>query len=158
VLTLLRRVCADVPPNWINWLSAVCSIAGFTITCWVLSEARTIRKSFILRGRLPGLLKALENSGKKLSNSLGTWPQEQNDSLIEFQRARSVLISIEAKLMRPDRVQCNDLAKKLGPRRSWFGKARVLRDLSSAEVWTLYTEILGVTEWLRQHERDLRWK
>jgi hypothetical protein len=147
-----------VIPDWVNWLAAISSIAGLGISCWVLYEARSIRNSFVLRGRLPDLLRALQASGRNLSTSLGNWPQVQNDALAELERIRSMFMTIEGKLSRIDRARCASVLRKMQPHRPWLGRRKVLRDLTSNEVWDLYTEILGVTEWLRQHEKDLRWK
>ena len=84
--------------QWVTDLASLSSIVGVIITILVLNEAKKIRESFLLKARLPEIIKDFENISLNLIESTKDWENSKANRLKELGRCKSILADIKIKL------------------------------------------------------------
>lgn len=148
--------------QWIIDISTISSILGLLISVFLLVEARKIRQSFLRRARLPEVLKELNTSIKKISDSLkssaksNSWEVEKNTINEQYGIVRGLLENISSKLPEDERSHVNVFINQLLVSKFYFWKDSLI--IKDEELgWKLYTDLSRVATRLEQLRKDSRW-
>lgn len=93
-------------PEWlsdINTFGSAASIIGLIVTIFLFIEARSIRKSFLRRARLPELNKDLAKAASEISVHIKAWESNKEPALEKFSHAKALLENIRKKLPEDER-------------------------------------------------------
>lgn len=145
-------------PEWLsdmNTFGAVASIIGLIVTIFLFIEARSIRKSFLRRARLPELNKDLAKAASEISVHIKTWESDNEPALEKFLHAKALLKNIKKKLPDDERKMVEKYLSRLQPK--WFFKKREISDLNREEAFQLYSELNGLVTSLRELAKDNTW-
>ena len=137
-------------------LGSLASILGLLLTIFILLEARKIRKSFILRARLPQLIRDLTTSTSQLSEHLKILEEDKQPALKSLAEVKALLDNISSKLPAEEKKKVESYLLRLRPRSFYFFRSTVT-DLDEDSAWVLYTELSGLVMALKQLEKDSRW-
>jgi len=143
-------------PQWMTDISAVSSIVGLIVTVFLFFEARTIRKSFLRRARLPAITKDLLKATSDISSNLKSWPNGKQPALEVFAQVKGLLENIKPKLPNEEQKHINGFLKKLQPRKYMILKSS-LSELTEDKAWDLYTDLNTVVTRLQQLDQDSKW-
>ena len=145
-------------PEWlqnINTFGSAASIIGLIVTIFLFVEARSIRKSFLRRARLPELNKDLAKAASKISVHIKTWESDNEATLEEFSHAKALLENIKKKLPDEERKMVERYLNRLQPKGLF--KKREISDLNREEAFQLYSELTGLVTSLRELAKDNTW-
>lgn len=146
-------------PEWlsdINTFGSVASIIGLIVAIFLFIEARSIRKSFLRRARLPELNKDLAKAASEISVHIKIWESNKEPALEKFSHAKALLENIRKKLPEDERRMVEKYLTQLQPKRLWF-KKREISDLDRDEAFQLYSELNGLVTSLRELAKDNTW-
>ena len=136
----------------------IASVAGLVISVIVWLQVRSIKRSFVLRARLPELLVALRAISADLLKVLKNSDMQPGDPRAELARLNALLTHLMDKVERPQREMAKrilDVSREGGSRRlvtvSW--KEQQQRD----EVWQVYFGVEESIESLTQVNKDSKW-
>jgi hypothetical protein len=101
-------------PAWLSFAASVASVAGFFISLAVLAQTREIKRTFVLRARLPELSADLKAISSELVKSLENTVADSQGSDTPILRLRSVLISLMPKVGGSQLKMTRDLLKMCG--------------------------------------------
>jgi len=100
-------------PQWMTDISTISSIVGLIVTVFLFFEARTIRKSFLRRARLPAITKDLLKATSDISSNLKSWPNGKQPALEVFAQVKGLLENIKPKLPNEEQKHINGFLKKI---------------------------------------------
>lgn len=140
----------------INTFGSVASIIGLIVTIFLFIEARSIRKSFLRRARLPELNKDLAKAASEISVHIKAWEINKEPALEKFSHAKALLENIKKKLPEDERRMVEEYLIRLQPNRLFF-KKREISDLNRDEAFQLYSELTGLVTSLRELAKDNTW-
>lgn len=143
-------------PQWMIDISTVSSIIGLIVTIFLFFEARTIRKSFLRRARLPAITKDLSKATSDISSSLKSWSTDKKPTLEMFATVRGLLENIKAKLPNEEQKNINGFLRKLQPRKYMVLKSS-LSEITEDKAWNLYADLNTVVTRLQQLVKDSKW-
>ena len=146
-------------PEWlqnINTFGSAASIIGLIVTIFLFVEARSIRKSFLRRARLPELNKDLAKAASEISVHIKTWEGDNEPALEKFLHAKALLENIKKKLPDDERKMVERYLNRLQPKGLLF-KKREISDLNREEAFQLYSELNGLVTSLRELAKDNTW-
>ncbi|OQW75286.1 MAG: hypothetical protein BVN35_09325 [Proteobacteria bacterium ST_bin11] len=143
-------------PQWIIDISSISSIIGLIITIFLFFEARTIRRSFLRRARLPTITKELEKATSEISNKLKTWSTNERPALEMFAKVKALLENIKTKLPIEEQKKINEFLRKLQPRKYMVFKSSI-SEITEDKGWSLYTDLNTVVTSLQQLVKDSQW-
>lgn len=146
-------------PEWLSDMNAfgsVASIIGLIVTIFLFIEARSIRKSFLRRARLPELNKDLAKAASEISVHIKTWENEKEPALEKFLHAKALLENIRKKLPDDERKMVEKYLSRLRPERLLF-KRKEISNLNRDEAFQLYSELNGLVTSLRELAKDNKW-
>ncbi|MEI8573038.1 hypothetical protein U737_05150 [Methylomonas sp. LW13] len=143
-------------PQWIIDISSISSIIGLIITIFLFFEARTIRRSFLRRARLPTITKELEKATSEISNRLKTWSTNERPALEMFAKVKALLENIKTKLPIEEQKKINEFLRKLQPRKYMVFKSSI-SEITEDKGWSLYTDLNTVVTSLQQLVKDSQW-
>lgn len=146
-------------PEWlsdINNLGSAASIIGLIVTIFIFIEARSIRKSFLRKARLPELNKDLAKAASEISVHIKTWESNKEPALEKFSHAKALLENIRKKLPENERRIVERYLTRFRPKRFLF-KKREISDLNRDEAFQLYSELNGLVTSLRELAKDNAW-
>ncbi|WP_288366552.1 hypothetical protein [uncultured Acinetobacter sp.] len=143
-------------PQEIIDLGTIFGIIGFFVTIWLLFEARKIRQSFLIKARLPEVIKELKNSSSLLSTHLKNWGQEEKKAIHQLHISKALIESLMPKL--PDFAQkkCKIFVKSITPFAlftCFFKSSKIDED----QAWNLYSLLSEVVTMLQQLQKDSKW-
>ena len=144
-------------PQWIHDTAIVCSIIGVFITIYILIVTKELRKSFLLRARVPELLNELEVNINDLSENLKTWNSSNKSALKALSVIEGLLKNLHRKLPYQEKRIVRDLVKKFRPRENLLRRFGISQ-LSQDDGWKIYIELNTVYTQLVQLAKDSRWK
>lgn len=146
-------------PEWlsnINTIASVASIIGLVVTIFLFIEARSIKKSFLRRARLPELNKDLAKATSEISAHIKSWESNKEPALEKFSHAKALLENIKNKLPEEERKMVEKYLIKLQPKRLLV-KKREISELNREEAFKLYSELNGLVTSLRELAKDNAW-
>lgn len=146
-------------PEWlqnINTYGSMASIVGLIVTIFLFIEARSIRKSFLRRARLPELNKDLAKAASKISVHIKTWESNNEPVLEEFLHAKALLENIKKKLPDDERKMVERYLKRLQAK-GFLSRKREISDLNREEAFQLYSELNGLVTSLCELAKDNTW-
>lgn len=141
----------------LSTVADVLSIIGFIVGLFVFYNVRAIRRSFILKARIPEAAQELKRLTSDLSKQMGQWPQQSTQVHATLERLSAILSNLLPKLAGDERKRVSKLLRSL--RRPWWqflGSHRAVR-FQKDEIWELYGMAEGVIELLKQSHKDSRW-
>jgi hypothetical protein len=141
-----------IVPDWLSLSADIGSLAGLLITIAVWFQTKAIRRSFVLKARLPELSRSL----RLISSSLLENIDESSEAIA---RLDGLLISLTPTVDPPLRriaiglrKQCRGVSNQRYP---WeLGKKS---PLSKEEAWAVYTGALRLLEAMNQMVKDSKW-
>ena len=119
-------------------------------------EARSIRKSFLRKARLPELNKDLAKATSEISTHIKTWESNKEPALEKFSHAKALLENIKKKLPQDERRKVERYLNLLQPKRSLL-KKREISGLDRDEAFKLYSELNGLVTSLLELAKDNTW-
>jgi len=147
-------------PEWlsdINIIGSAASIIGLIITIFLFMEARSIKKSFLCRARLPELNKKLAKAKSEISIDIKKWESNKDPVLEKFSHVKGLLENLKKKLPKDEHRMVKKYLNLLQPKRS-FLKKRKISDLNKHEAFELYNELVTLVTSLREAVKDNAWK
>jgi hypothetical protein len=141
-------------PQWAQDLNTGLGIVGFLITCYVMYEVASIRKSFRSRARLPEIVKNLQTAGSSLNGILADWPMRKDDARVPIKNATHLLGAAMFLVKGDAKGSVRRLRKKLNT---------LARDFSDvkyddpAQAWDIYSDIQASITLLSQTVSDQKW-
>lgn len=143
-------------PQWVIDVSSVSSIVGLIITIFLFSEARTIRKAFLRRARLPTITKEVAKATSDISSRLKDWSKNRQPTLEMFAKVKGLLENIKPKLPTEEQKKINEFLRKLQPRKYMVFKSSI-SEITEDKAWNLYTDLNAVVTSLQQLVKDSQW-
>lgn len=146
-------------PEWlsnINTIGSAASIIGLVVTIFLFIEARSIKKSFLRRARLPELNKDLAKVTSEISVHIKSWESNKEPALEKFSHAKALLENIKKKLPEDERRMVEKYLIQLQPKRLLV-KKREISELNREEAFKLYSELNGLVASLRELAKDNAW-
>lgn len=146
-------------PEWIsdtNTIGSAASIIGLIVTIFLFIEARSIRKSFLRRARLPELNKDLAKATSEISVHIKSWESNKEPALERFSHAKALLENIKKKLPEDERRMVEEYLNQLQPK-GLLSKKREISDLNRDEAFKLYSGLHGLVTSLRELAKDNAW-
>lgn len=125
----------------------IASILGATISAYVLYDLRKLHLLFLLRARLPELIKSLAKQTSYLSIDMSSFRANKRDFLTNLGRCESIIKSIHKKVRGNERTFTRKLLKSLHAK----------KDYSIDEAWEIYNELQALIVALKQYEKDIKW-
>jgi hypothetical protein len=149
---------AMVVPEWVGLAADVASIAGLTITILVWRQVRSIKRSFVLRARIPEILIALKSINANLLNGFGAPGEPSRDPRADLARLHAVLVNLLQKVERPQRALVKALQDEIreGNRLTALNLP-LLQGISRDAIWQVYFGVEGLLESLKQVTKDNKW-
>jgi hypothetical protein len=146
-------------PVWLSFAGSVASLVGLFISIAVLGQTKEIRRSFVLRARLPELSTDLKAISSELVKSLENAAADAQGSDAPILRLRSLLINLIPKVDGSQRKMARDLLKKCGGihDRLFFWQSETRTILSNEKLWEVYGATQGLLEALNQARKDSKW-
>lgn len=142
-------------PQWVNGLSAVCSIFGLGVSVWVLIDVKNIKQNFKRKARLPELLNDLREVERSLSKNLTEWEADPNAASAAYSDLAKVVALL--KNIQPKLTKQNIELKKLIEELNAYTDNASLQTLSKEKVWAISLRFGTVFESLRQLNKDDQW-
>ncbi len=146
-------------PVWLtnlNDIGSISSILGVIVTVFLFIEARSIRNTFLVKARLPELIKELTKEKSLLSKNIKTWKQNKNPAIENLLKIKALLDNSQSKLQRPERKKVKRYLSLFEPKRLQLFKIPLER-FTDEQVWELFNELGGLITSLQQLPKDLRW-
>lgn len=134
--------------QWVIDLSSLFSILGFVVTCFLLYEAREIKKSFMRKARIPEIVSDLERVFGDLLGNLQEFSGKKREIHENIVKATGLLESITPKL---DKNDVEKISKFVADT-----KLSLDRELSEDLSWSIYSQLSGVITYLQQLAKDTR--
>lgn len=140
----------------INTIASVASIIGLLITIFLFVEAREIKKTFIIRARIPETNKELAKAASEISVFLKTWDTDKESAIEKFFHVKALLENVKKKLPIDERSKVEGYIKMLQDKRSLFRKNDI-SNLNRDEAFKLYSNLKGLITTLRELAKDNTW-
>jgi hypothetical protein len=143
-------------------ISGWCSILGFVLSFLVLLTVRNIRTHYWSKGRIPEIIKELDNKSKKLNGYLEDDEKNKYNILTVLKEVEFSLKSLKQIDNKDIVEQINKMLKRLknlkkdGP--IWSHLVNTTKWSFKEEIWEFYTDMLGILQGLKEHERDSNWR
>jgi hypothetical protein len=146
-------------PVWLSFAGNVASLVGLLISIAVLGQTKEIKRSFVLRARLPELSTDLKAISSELLKSLENAVADAQGSDAPILRLKSLLINLMPKVDGSQRKMARDLLKKCGGirYRLLFWQSEKRTTLSNDKLWEIYGDTQGILEALVQARKDSKW-
>ncbi|WP_414155747.1 hypothetical protein [Pseudomonas sp. BNK-43-a] len=143
--------------QWVIDLSVLCSIGGLVWTAVVWWETRKIRKEFLIRIRLPDLVKELRVEVKSLLAAVTEWQSGGDHSKTSSAIAslKGILLSLRLKISSEDLKQVEVVIALIEGREIFHSDPE--SDPSKQHAWKLSNEANTLVSLLGQREKDIRW-
>lgn len=145
----------SVIPQWIQDVNTGLSLLGFAITLYVLFEVKFIKDTFLLRVRLPELIRDLTKAGSTLNGHLGEWPAQRNEALCQIKVAASLLKSASIMVPKTEKNELLQTQMKLTGAAQSFVSGE---DISTDLIWDLYSDIQSSIASMNQIAKNNRWE
>ncbi len=145
-------------PQWVVDFSVLCSIAGLIWTAVVWLETRKIRHEFLVRIRLPDMIKELRDETKTLLASIADWEKSGDSTKAHssFATLKGILLSLRPKVSKDDLKQVELLIEMIDGRLPRF-RSDPSSELSKANAWEVSNQANTLVSLLSQREKDIRW-
>lgn len=156
---LLESNITSIFPQWVEDINTGLSLIGFFITFYVMYEVRIIRNRFLIKARLPELIKKLKMSGSELNKYLGdthNWDSNKNKVLGEVKISCVLLKSSSKIIPSPEKRQIVDTYKKLN--KICTGGFSNATNLELQKGWDIYSDIQSIIVILEQLSLNLKWE
>lgn len=137
----------------LDFISKISSVIGLLVTGFLYYEARSIRRSFLTRARLPEIMKELVAAVSTLSKNVKDWKSDKQPTLLVLQEVKALLENISPKVSKPERVKVDAYLLKLSPSNSSVQIERFEAD----QIFKLYNELVGLVSTLKQVNKDSSW-
>jgi len=134
--------------NYVSNVGNISSIVGTVISIYLLSTVKKIKNHFLLRARVPEILKVLKKNANDLSDQLRQFENSQKNIEVIFGKIESILKNLVPKITGSTQKSAKFLVKKIQK-----NKGTISEDLA----WELYTELHAVIEELKQYHEDMKW-
>ncbi|MBU3009269.1 hypothetical protein [Cobetia amphilecti] len=138
----------------VSIIGTLLSAVSLYLTYVVRRDTNFIRKSFLLRARLPETIRELTSIDKKILNSLSEWDENKNHIRADFVRSKRLAKSLLTKLNGNDQC-CNDIEKYL--REINEGRLDSMLKVKDS-AWLAYYELSGLIVTLNQAHKDSTWE
>jgi len=137
--------------EWLSLVGNLASIAGLIVSLLVLWGVRRIRLHFLLRARIPEIMKDLEDRADRFSKLLKEFESQRNQCKNEMSICQPVLHNLRDKLPRQSRTEVDSLLSTIKRVR---GHGIVV---SKDTAWEFYTDLQALIESVKQFEQDTKW-
>lgn len=146
-------------PQWVTDISVLCSIAGLIWTAVVWRETRRIRAEFLVKIRLPDVLKGLKLEVQQLLASLDDWqntgsPNKAHESISKL---KGLLLNLRLKVSNAELKQVDVVIGVIEQRVGDSCEVRSVSELSLVNGWKLAGEVNTLLSMLGQRVKDMRW-
>ena len=141
-------------PQWLQDLNTAFGLVGFLITCYVMHEVASIRRSFRSRARLPEIVADLQSAGSGLNGVLADWPSRKDEARVPVKNAAHLLRASISLVPRNARADVKRLQKNVASAARNFTEARY--DVP-AHAWDIYSDIQSSITLLKQSVSDQKW-
>lgn len=136
--------------DWIGFAGSLASIIGLGVTVWIWFKIREISRGFLLRARVPELIRSLRKDIRRLSDGLREFDERQHD-------LKSILAACEAKV---DNIR-SKLPRRLAEHAAdLHAQIRSIQNrMSSADaVWSVHKSLIVFVTAVEEHLRDVYWE
>lgn len=137
-------------PLWVTNLSVISSIIGLIVTCFLLWEAKKIRKSFMRKARIPEIVEDLDQISKELFKHLQAFTKESRNAQQKIQNAKGLLESILPKMDGGHKAKINSFIN--------CASGMSEGEFSEDDCWNGYTELSRLIAYFKQLEKDTKWE
>lgn len=145
-------------PQWVVDLSVVCSIVGLLWTAVVWLETRRIRHEFLVRIRLPDMIKELRDEAKNLLAALAEWEQGSDHTKTHsaISTLKGVLMNLKHKVAKDDLKQVLRVIDLIDQRSMLF-IVRPVATITKDHAWALSGDVSTLLALLGQRVKDIKW-
>jgi hypothetical protein len=144
-------------PQWAQDLNTGLSFFGFVfttigliLTIWVAWQVNKIRQHYLAKGRLPDVVKQLENSGSRLNAHLEGWPAMEREFRGEIKVAATLMKSASRMLGRQDGERARSIERK-------FTKELPSDRMPADDAWDAYSDVQTVIVSLSEVKKNMDW-
>jgi len=143
--------------QWVVDLSVICSILGLIWTAVVWWETKKIGSDFLVRARIPDMVKELKSEVKSLIAALAEWEShgEHVKASESISALKGILLSLRLKVSKSDLKQVEVVIGMIESRSSFH--SCLSSDESKSHAWRLSQEANTLAVLLGQLEKDNRW-
>ena len=139
--------------------SFVISCLSLGVTLKLLYDVGKLKKSYLLKARLPEVLEKAEEGHAELFEILGDWSADDAEHMFlnHLAEVRQQLSHISARLPQDERREVRRFLQQHFYRRVVLRKIPI-RNVEKMQAWHLYNELSGILVRLKEVERDGKWR
>lgn len=151
--------------NWItqnfNRISGWSSILGFFLSIWVLYNVKKLRNYYLLKARIPEIIKEINKFSKELNSYLDDINNNKNQILVIIKKFEFTLKSLKRKSANDLVSLINKMLQRIsrmkrgGPVRLY--PLKPTKWSFDDEAWELYSDMQGVLQGLKETANDSNW-
>jgi hypothetical protein len=140
---------------WITDVATLTTLAGFLLTLFVYKEARSLKKVFKRKARVPELHRELRDCATKINNGLSEWDENCDSIKAELLKCAVYVESLKGKLTTKDKEKANEFLE-LVSKKSFFGKRKIEVNVESwDDAWKLYENLSILNTRLDEIVKDM---
>ena len=155
----------DIPvllANAMNYLdvgSFVVSCISLGLTIWLLYGVRQLRKSYLLKARLPEIHDVTVKEHEKMFEILHNWTDDdaEHKFLKHVAVVRQRLSRVRAILNRSEKREISKFLQQHLHRRERWRKIPI-QSVGINQAWNIYNELNGILARLGDIEKDGKWR
>jgi hypothetical protein len=132
----------------IGVIADVVSIIGFGLTIYVFLGVKRIRKQFLSRATLPGLLRDLKLRASELNRSLVKFEESGQTILTILARCETIIDNLKGRVPNSNFVNIRTLKKAIRTYRA---------DSNVDNAWDVYNQLQAVIDDLKYFNKDRLW-
>lgn len=142
-------------PQWVLDAETAFSLLGFIITLIVFFEVRRIKKSFLVRARLPDILKELGKAGSTLNLHIDQWPAQRNGAHAQIKIIGALLKTTEPMLPSLEKKSAKALKSKFDNAAKNFSSHQYS---DSDAIWDIYSDLQALLATMTQLMKNKKWE
>lgn len=132
----------------IGWLADVASLIGLALTIFVAVSVRRIKNFYVLRARVPDLMKQVGEAASELARLQPQAGASHQEIDLVFVKIEVLLKSLRKKVGRNFRTSIDQVSG---------GMAGYQKTRNAETLWPVYVSIQKLSAELSEHEQDLTW-
>ncbi len=134
--------------EWLEYGAAISSIISLMVTIWILGSIRRISREFLLRARIPQILRSLQKNASELSKLLKDVNNVDREVVTRLSLCEAVLKDLRGKIKRDLRRSSVRLLSKIKAKKG---------NLSPDDAWDIYNDLQALIESLKYFREDIKW-
>lgn len=124
------------------------SVIGLLISIYVLYELKIMKRKFLFKARIPGLIRSLKTHATRISERFSDFDDSMRELETDLTRCAATLKNLRSKVGGDTRQATRQLLKQIQKRK---------KPLQKEEVWQIYNDLQALIDILGHLQKDIKW-